>query len=57
MSSGMLSDNKLIFSNYSGIGFWSWSNYKDLIILQEEMGFGVFNLDGEQLWESHVEPP
>lgn len=52
-----LTDNKLIFQKNYGFGFWGWSKYKNYIVQQEELNFGIFNLKGEQLWETYVEPP
>ncbi|GHN02129.1 hypothetical protein WSM22_36180 [Cytophagales bacterium WSM2-2] len=52
-----LSDNKLIFEKNHGFGFWSWTKYSNFILQQEETDFGVFNLQGEQLWETFVSPP
>ena len=52
-----LTDNKLIFQKDHGMGFWGWTKYKDFILQMEEIGFGVFNLKGEQLWETYVSPP
>jgi hypothetical protein len=52
-----LNNNKLIFEKNSGMGFWGWTKYKDFILQQEEIDFGVFNLTGEQLWQTYVSPP
>ncbi|HEY1046128.1 MAG TPA: hypothetical protein VGF79_06780 [Bacteroidia bacterium] len=52
-----LTDNKIIFEKNSGLGFWGWSKHKDYILQQEEIDFGVFNLEGVQLWETSVSPP
>ena len=52
-----LTDNKLIFEKDNGMGFWGWTKYKDFVLQQEEIDFGVFNLKGEQLWETYVSPP
>ena len=52
-----LTDIKFIFQKDHGMGFWGWTKYKDFILQQEEIGFGVFNLKGEQLWETYVSPP
>jgi hypothetical protein len=52
-----LTDNKIIFEKNSGMGFWGWIKYEDFILQQEEIDFGVFNLTGEQLWETFVSPP
>ncbi len=52
-----LTDNKIIFEKNSGMGFWGWVKCDDFILQQEEIDFGVFNLTGEQLWETFVSPP
>jgi hypothetical protein len=52
-----LVDNKLIFEKNHGMGFWSWTKHKNFVLQQEEIVFGVFNLLGEQLWETFVSPP
>lgn len=52
-----LTDNKIIFEKNNGLGFWAWTKHKDYILQQEEIDFGVFNLEGEQLWETGVSPP
>lgn len=52
-----LTDNKIIFEKNSGMGFWGWVKCEDFILQQEEIDFGVFNLTGEQLWETFVSPP
>ena len=52
-----LIDSKLIFEKKSGIGFWGWVKHGNFILQQEETAFGVFNLLGEQLWETYVTPP
>ena len=45
------------FEKNHGFGFWSWTKHKDLIIQQEETSFGIFNVSGDQLWETFVDPP
>jgi len=52
-----LTDNKKIFEKNYGMGFWCWTKHKDFILQQEEIGFGVFNLFGDLLWETFVSPP
>ena len=38
-------------------GFWGWSRHKNLIIMQEELEFGVYSIDGNEKWSTYVEPP
>jgi len=52
-----LSDNKIIFEKNHGMGFWGWTKHSNFIIQQEETELGIFNLKGEQLWETFVSPP
>lgn len=52
-----LTDNKLIFEKNHGMGFWGWTKYNDFVLQKEEIDFGVFNLGGEQLWQTFVSPP
>jgi len=44
-----LTDNNLIFDKNDGMVFWGWTKYKDFILQQEEIAFGVFNTNGEHL--------
>jgi hypothetical protein len=52
-----LSDNKLVFEKDHGFGFWGWTKHLNHVIQQEETEFGVFDLNGHQLWEIPVGPP
>jgi len=38
-------------------GFWAWTRHKDLIVMQEELEFGIYTLEGQEMWSTFVEPP
>lgn len=52
-----LADNRLVFQKDHGFGFWGWTKHGKYVIQQEETEFGIFDLNGQQLWETSVGPP
>lgn len=52
-----LSGTKLIFEKDHGFGFWGWSKHLNYVIQQEETEFGIFDVNGRQLWETPVGAP
>jgi hypothetical protein len=52
-----LLQKKIIFEKTYGMGFWGWTKKDNYILQYEEIDFGVFNLKGEQLWDTYVSPP
>lgn len=38
-------------------GFWGWERYKDTLIMSAELELAVWNIRGEKLWTTFVEPP
>ena len=48
--------NRKIEKKFS-CGFWGWSRHNNLILMQEELEFGIYTLDGLEVWSTFVEPP
>jgi hypothetical protein len=38
-------------------GFWSWTRHDDVIVMSAELELAAWNLHGEKLWTTFVEPP
>lgn len=45
------------FEKEFSCGFWGWARHKNLVIMQEELEFGVYTLNGLEKWSTFVEPP
>ena len=39
------------------IGFWGWQRYQQFVIMSAELELAVWNIHGEKLWSTFVEPP
>lgn len=52
-----LKNQKRKFEKKLSCGFWGWSRHHDLILMQEESEFGIYTLDGQEIWSTFVEPP
>ena len=52
-----LKDQRIRFEKELSCGFWGWSRHQDLILMQEELEFGIYTLDGQETWSTFVEPP
>jgi hypothetical protein len=46
-----------IFEKEFACGFWNWRRHGEQIIMSEELEYGVFTLDGNEIWTTFVEPP
>lgn len=52
-----LKQQKKRFEKELPCGFWGWIRHNDLVIMQEELQFGIYTLDGQEIWSTYVEPP
>jgi hypothetical protein len=39
------------------MGFWGWERYNDVLLMSAELELAVWNIRGEKLWSTFVEPP
>lgn len=46
-----------IWEDHADTGFWGWERYKDVLLMSAELELAVWNIRGEKLWSTFVEPP
>jgi hypothetical protein len=38
-------------------GFWRWRRHGDIVLMQAELEFAAWDINGQKLWSTFVEPP
>lgn len=46
-----------LWEDRADTGFWGWERYKDVLLMSAELELAVWNIRGEKLWSTFVEPP
>lgn len=52
-----LKNHKKVFQKDTFVGFWGWQRWAEYVIMLEELEFGVYDLKGNEIWSTYVEPP
>ncbi len=48
---------KKVLTETLSVGFLGWSRYGQFVIMSSELELAVWNINGEKLWSTFVEPP
>ena len=46
-----------LWEDKADVGFLGWERYRDIFIMSAELELAVWNIRGEKLWATFVEPP
>lgn len=46
-----------IWEDFAEFGFWGWARHKDTIVMSAELEMAAWDIDGDKLWSTFVEPP
>ncbi len=46
-----------LWEDWTEFGFWKWNRFEDYILMSAELEFAVWDLSGQKLWSTFVEPP
>ncbi len=46
-----------LWEDSADMGFWRWQRYRDVVIMEAELELAAWNIQGEKLWTTFVEPP
>jgi hypothetical protein len=46
-----------LWEDRADTGFWGWERFKDILLMSAELELAVWNIRGEKLWSTFVEPP
>lgn len=52
-----LDQKALLWEERADTGFWGWETYQDVLLMSAELELAVWNIRGEKLWSTFVEPP
>ena len=48
---------KKLWEEYLLSGFWSWRHYQDIVLMASETELAAWDIYGNKLWNTAVEPP
>lgn len=46
-----------LWEDRADTGFWGWERYRDVLLMSAELELAVWDIRGEKLWSTFVEPP
>jgi hypothetical protein len=52
-----LDQNALLWEDRADTGFWGWETHRDVLLMSAELELAAWNIRGEKLWSTFVEPP
>jgi hypothetical protein len=52
-----LSAPRRLWEDMTYIGFWGWARHGDVVLMSAELELAAWDLKGEKLWRTSVEPP
>jgi hypothetical protein len=52
-----LDQKALLWEDSADTGFWGWEKYQDVLLMSAELELAAWNIRGEKLWSTFVEPP
>lgn len=52
-----LDQTALLWEDSANMGFWGWEKYQDVLLMSAELELAAWNMRGEKLWSTFVEPP
>lgn len=45
------------WEDYVEVGFWSWKQHGDIVVMAAELEMSAWSAEGAKLWSASVEPP
>ncbi|HLN65513.1 MAG TPA: hypothetical protein VK464_28650 [Symbiobacteriaceae bacterium] len=52
-----LQDQRRLWEDYADCGFWGWHQHGDVILMAAELELAAWDIRGNKLWSTFVEPP
>jgi hypothetical protein len=52
-----LSPPRRLWEDTTDVGFWGWRRHGDLVLMSAELELAAWDLTGQKLWSTFVEPP
>jgi hypothetical protein len=46
-----------LWEDYANLGFWSWAQFDDVVLMSAEIELAAWSAEGVKLWTTFVEPP
>jgi hypothetical protein len=46
-----------LWEDEADVGFWGWRRHGNVVVMSAEIEMAAWNISGEKLWTSFVEPP
>ncbi len=46
-----------LWEDEPAVGFWGWRRHGDVVVMSAEIEMAAWNVSGEKLWTTFVEPP